>query len=113
MMTLPQPSLRAPHSRPAESQVAGAHSQALLLHANPGAHWPQSRIAPHPLGDSPHSASASAQLTASQPHTLSSPAPPQVFGFWQVPQFSMPPQPFETLPQFLLCAWQVVAVQPH
>jgi hypothetical protein len=31
----------------------------------------------------------------------------------QLPQLSMPPQPFEMLPQVAFCAAQVVGVQPH
>jgi hypothetical protein len=48
-----------------------------------------------------------------QPHTLSSPAPPQLWGLVQVPQVSIPPQPSEIEPQFLSSAAQLVLVQPH
>jgi hypothetical protein len=30
-----------------------------------------------------------------------------------VPQFNVPPQPFEIVPQFAPCAWHVVGTQPH
>ena len=42
------------------------------------------------------------------PQTLATPAPPHVCGELQLPQLSVPPQPFEIDPQFLPCAAQVV-----
>ena len=48
-----------------------------------------------------------------QPHTLVVPPPPQVCGAVQVPQFSVPPQPSASEPQFFPCAAQVVGVQPQ
>src|SRR4051812_17268061 len=35
------------------------------------------------------------------PHTLATPAPPQVWGAPQLPHWSVPPQPSEMLPQLL------------
>ncbi len=42
--------------------------------------------------------------------TLAVPPPPQVCGEVHEPQWIVPPQPSEMLPQFLLCAAQVVGV---
>ncbi len=48
-----------------------------------------------------------------QPQTLAVPPPPHVCGAAQVPQLSVPPQPFGMDPQFLFCAAHVVGVQPQ
>jgi len=42
---------------------------------------------------------------------LATPPPPHVWGAVHEPHESVPPQPLETLPQFLPCAAQVVGVQ--
>jgi hypothetical protein len=48
-----------------------------------------------------------------QPHTLGMPLPPHESGKAQLPQLSVPPQPFGMVPQSLPCAAQVVGVQPQ
>jgi hypothetical protein len=48
-----------------------------------------------------------------QPQTLAVPPPPQVLGRLHVPQFRVPPQPLEIVPQFLSWAAHVVGVQPQ
>ena len=45
------------------------------------------------------------------PQTLATPPPPQVWGAVQEPQVSVPPQPFEIVPQFFPWAAHVVGVQ--
>ncbi|QSQ22932.1 hypothetical protein JY651_48900 [Pyxidicoccus parkwayensis] len=50
-----------------------------------------------------------------QPQTFEVPPPPHVWGLMQVPQVYVPPQPFETVPQFfpehaVLCG---ITVHPH
>src|SRR4051812_28634537 len=52
------------------------------------------------------------------PHTLATPAPPQVWGAAQLPHWRVPPHPSGVLPQVLPVAAQVVgvhatAVVPH
>ncbi len=51
------------------------------------------------------------ELVLLPPHTLGTPPPPHVCGDVQVPQFSVPPQPFDTDPQFFPSAEHVVGVQ--
>jgi len=45
------------------------------------------------------------------PQTFATPSPPQVCGLEQEPHVSVPPQPFEIVPQFLPWAAHVVGVQ--
>src|SRR5207245_787919 len=64
-------------------------------------------------GAMPQSQPCASQLVGMQPHTLSTPPPPQLCGTMQPPQCKVAPQLSEMSPQFLPCAAQVVGLQPH
>jgi hypothetical protein len=51
-----------------------------------------------------------APSTSVHPHTLDVPSPPHVYGAWQVPQSSVPPQPLGTVPHVLPRLAQVPGV---
>ena len=65
-------------------------------------HGPQSMVPPQPSPLIPQVTPSSMQVLGVQPlppHWPGMPAPPQLCGEVQVPQFSMPPQPSDQNPQ--------------
>jgi hypothetical protein len=75
---------------------------------------PQFTVPPQPFGAVPQVNPVQAVAAGSgvQPHWLRTPAPPQVCGNVQLPQFSGgPPQPSEAIPQFCPAGHDVAGVQ--
>ena len=117
----PQPSGIDPQLTPAAAHVLGAQPQTLAVPPPPqicgAAQDPQSSVAPQPSEMTPQPARLAAHVVFTHgpaPHTLGTPAPPQLSAPEHVPlHTTRPPQPSEIVPQFLPLAAHVVGEQPH
>lgn len=115
----PQLSLTTPQFFPSCWQVDGVHATGSQVfcaeHWKPDWQVPQERSAPQPSLTWPHDLPSDAQVAGLQvpgAQTLGVPPAPQLSpGTSHVPQFSRPPQPSSTSPQFFCRPTQLRGVQ--